>query len=36
MPGIIVQLLISWLIIWLYEKGNLSFLGFIQQKNDCQ
>lgn len=28
MIGIIVQLLISWLIIWLFEKGNLSFLGF--------
>lgn len=26
--GIIVQLAISWLIIWFYEKGNLSFLGF--------
>ncbi|MBL7703443.1 MAG: CPBP family intramembrane metalloprotease [Ferruginibacter sp.] len=28
MLGIIVQLLISWLIIWLIEKGNLGFLGF--------
>jgi uncharacterized protein len=28
MLGIIVQLLISWLIIWLFEKGNLGFLGF--------
>lgn len=28
MLGIILQLLLSWLIIWLYEKGNLSFLGF--------
>lgn len=28
MAGIIVQLALSWLIIWLYEKGNLSFLGF--------
>jgi cytosine/uracil/thiamine/allantoin permease len=27
MLGIIVQLAISWLIIWLFEKGNLSFLG---------
>lgn len=25
--GIIVQLAISWLIIWFYEKGNLSILG---------
>lgn len=28
MLGIIVQLLISWLIIWVFEKGNLKFLGF--------
>ena len=28
MLGIIVQLLISWLIIWLFEKGNLSIFGF--------
>lgn len=28
MAGIIVQLAISWLIIWFYEKGNLSVLGF--------
>ncbi len=27
MAGIIVQLLLSWFIIWLYEKGNLSVLG---------
>lgn len=27
MVGIIVQLFLSWLIIWLYEKGNLSFMG---------
>jgi uncharacterized protein len=32
MSGIIVQLLISWLIIWLFEKGNLSFLGFYPTK----
>lgn len=32
MLGIIVQLLISWLIIWLFEKGNLSFLGFYPTK----
>lgn len=28
MTGIIVQLLISWLIIWLFEKGDLGVLGF--------
>ena len=28
MIGIIVQLAISWLIIWLVEKGDLSVLGF--------
>jgi uncharacterized protein len=28
MLGIIVQLAISWLIIWLFEKGNLHFFGF--------
>ena len=27
MIGIIVQLALSWLIIWLFEKGNFSFLG---------
>jgi membrane protease YdiL (CAAX protease family) len=32
MPGIIVQLLISWLIIWLFEKGDLSFFGFYPTK----
>ena len=32
MLGIIVQLLISWLIIWLFEKGNLKFLGFYPTK----
>ena len=32
MIGIIAQLAISWLIIWLYEKGNLSFLGFMPTK----
>ena len=29
MIGIVVQLAISWLIIWLYEKGDLSFLGLM-------
>lgn len=28
MIGILVQLLISWVIIWIFERGNLSFLGF--------
>jgi membrane protease YdiL (CAAX protease family) len=28
MIGIIVQLIISWLLIWFFEKGNLSVLGF--------
>ncbi len=32
MTGIIVQLAISWLIIWLYEKGNLSCLGLMPTK----
>jgi|GWRWMinimDraft_5_1066013.scaffolds.fasta_scaffold28880_1 membrane protease YdiL (CAAX protease family) len=32
MLGIIVQLLISWLIIWLFEKGDLSFLGLYPTK----
>lgn len=32
MVGIIVQLAISWFIIWIYEKGNLSFLGFYPTK----
>jgi uncharacterized protein len=27
MLGIIMQLAISWLIIWFFEKGNLNFLG---------
>lgn len=32
MPGIIVQLLISWLIIWLFEKGSLNVFGFYPTK----
>jgi len=32
MIGIIVQLTLSWLIVWLFEKGNLSFLGFYPTK----
>jgi uncharacterized protein len=27
MVGIIIQLALSWLLIWLFEKGNLSVLG---------
>lgn len=29
MVGIIVQLAISWLLIWFFEKGNLNVLGLI-------
>ena len=32
MAGIIVQLAISWLIIWLFEKSNLGFLGLYPSK----
>ena len=32
MIGILVQLAVSWLIIWLFEKGNLSFLGLYPTK----
>jgi uncharacterized protein len=32
MIGIIVQLALSWLIVWFFEKGNLSFLGFYPTK----
>lgn len=32
MLGIIVQLLVSWLIIWFFEKGNLGILGFYPTK----
>ena len=32
MLGIIVQLALSWLIIWIFNKGNLSFLGFFPTK----
>ncbi len=28
MLGIIIQLAVSWLFIWIFEKGNLSFFGF--------
>jgi uncharacterized protein len=32
MTGILVQLAVSWLIAWLFEKGNLSVLGFFPSK----
>jgi len=32
MIGIIVQLGISWLLVWFFEKGNLGFLGFYPTK----
>ena len=32
MIGIIVQLTISWLIIWWFEKGNLGFMGLMPTK----
>jgi uncharacterized protein len=32
MLGIILQLAISWLIIWFFEKGNLNFLGLYPGK----
>jgi len=32
MIGILVQLLLSWLLIWLFEKGNLSVLGLFPTK----
>lgn len=28
MVGIVVQLLLSWLLVWWYDKSNLSVLGF--------
>lgn len=28
MAGIIVQLILSWIIIWLFEKKHLNVLGF--------
>jgi uncharacterized protein len=32
MLGIIVQLAISWLLVWLFEKSNLKVLGFFPTK----
>jgi membrane protease YdiL (CAAX protease family) len=32
MIGIIVQLAISWLLVWLFDKGNLKILGFFPTK----
>ena len=36
MIGIIVQLALSWLIVWLFEKGDLRFLGFYPSKKRLQ
>ena len=32
MIGILVQLAVSWLIVWLFEKGNLNCLGLLPTK----
>jgi uncharacterized protein len=32
MIGIIVQLALSWVIVWFFEKGDLRFLGFYPSK----
>ena len=32
MVGIIVQLAVSWLIVWLFDKNNLTVLGFFPTK----
>ncbi len=32
MLGILVQLIISWFIVWLFDKKNLSVLGFLPTK----
>ncbi|MBC7873420.1 MAG: CPBP family intramembrane metalloprotease [Ferruginibacter sp.] len=32
MIGILVQLAVSWLIVWVYEKGNLGCLGLMPTK----
>ncbi len=32
MIGIIVQLAVSWLVVWLFEKGNLNCLGLLPAK----
>jgi uncharacterized protein len=36
MIGIIVQLAISWLIVWFFEKGDLRFLGLYPSKKRLQ
>lgn len=36
MIGIVVQLVISWVIIWWYEKGNLGVLGLMPSKKRLQ
>lgn len=33
MIGILVQLIITWAIIWFFEKGNLNILGLTPSKN---
>jgi len=33
MIGIIVQLALTWLIVWLFDKGNLKILGFFPAKH---
>lgn len=35
MIGILVELLISWLLLWLYDRKNLSVLGFGLSKKRC-
>lgn len=32
MLGIVIQLAISWLVVWLFEKGNLNCLGLLPAK----
>ena len=32
MIGIVVQLAVSWLVVWLFEKGNLNCLGLLPAK----
>jgi len=34
MIGIIVQLAISWLVVWFFERSNLTFWAFIRLKNE--
>jgi hypothetical protein len=32
MSGIIVRLILSWLIVWLFNRENLTVLGFFPTK----